>query len=284
MSIKEVTELLSSVGFSSPPAWLRPYHVLSNGQKFRCDLARLLALSSSSLVTGHSSLISVCDEFTSVVDRQVAQVGSAAIAKAIRKRGLKFLALTCHFDVTDWLQPDWIYRPDENTFSWRLLQRRPAIPLDIIRVAPSAWPLFAPHHYLSHDVNHSAACFFASVHGEPAAISSWLPFVGSGPSSRREHRTVVLPDYQGVGIGMALSDALASMWTALGYVARSTTTHPAFIAARRRSRNWRMVRSPRLGGRGDILKHATTRATAGFEYIGPPMEWIAATRLLAERL
>src|SRR5262245_10659723 len=29
LSIKEVTELLSSVGFSSPPAWLKPYHVLS---------------------------------------------------------------------------------------------------------------------------------------------------------------------------------------------------------------------------------------------------------------
>src|SRR5262245_20927913 len=41
MSVKDVTALLSSVGFSSPPAWLRPYPVLSTGQKFRCDLARL---------------------------------------------------------------------------------------------------------------------------------------------------------------------------------------------------------------------------------------------------
>jgi ABC-type molybdenum transport system ATPase subunit/photorepair protein PhrA len=35
LSIKEITSLLSAVGFSSPPAWLRPYAVLSTGQQFR---------------------------------------------------------------------------------------------------------------------------------------------------------------------------------------------------------------------------------------------------------
>ncbi len=43
LSIKDVAEVLSSVGFSSPPAWLRPFHVLSNGQKFRVTLARMIA-------------------------------------------------------------------------------------------------------------------------------------------------------------------------------------------------------------------------------------------------
>jgi ABC-type glutathione transport system ATPase component len=43
MGIKDITGLLSSVGFSSPPAWLRPFHVLSNGQQFRVNLARTLA-------------------------------------------------------------------------------------------------------------------------------------------------------------------------------------------------------------------------------------------------
>src|SRR5258708_5142704 len=38
--IKQITRALTSVGFSSPPAWLKPYAVLSNGEKFRCELAR----------------------------------------------------------------------------------------------------------------------------------------------------------------------------------------------------------------------------------------------------
>src|SRR5437588_334440 len=43
MPVKEVVAFLSAVGFSSPPAWLRPFHVLSTGQQFRATLARLLA-------------------------------------------------------------------------------------------------------------------------------------------------------------------------------------------------------------------------------------------------
>src|SRR2546427_9408493 len=42
LSIKDIVSLLSSVGFSSPPAWLRPFQVLSTGQQFRVTLARLL--------------------------------------------------------------------------------------------------------------------------------------------------------------------------------------------------------------------------------------------------
>jgi hypothetical protein len=86
---------------------------------------------------------------------------------------------------------------------------------------------------------------------------------------------VTLPDYQGVGIGMAVSSFCASLWKALGYRATSTTTHPAFIAARLRSPQWRMIRGPSLGaGRSKILglRHATSRLTAGFEYIGPALD------------
>ena len=118
------------------------------------------------------------------------------------------------------------------------------------------------------------------------AFSAWLPFVGRGPPARREHRTVTLPDYQGVGIGNALSDAIASLWRGLGYRAISTTTHPAMIAARRRSPHWRLVRAPSLAsGREQKLtglKHATTRLTAGFEYVGPTLPRVLARCLLAE--
>ena len=40
---KKITGLLTAVGFGSPPAWVRPYRVLSRGEQFRCDLARSLA-------------------------------------------------------------------------------------------------------------------------------------------------------------------------------------------------------------------------------------------------
>ncbi len=264
MPIKDVVALLSSVGFSSPPAWLRPFRVLSTGEQFRVELARLLAFAPE---------IAVMDEYTSVVDRTVAQIGSAALAKTVRQRGQKFIAVTCHEDVEAWLQPDWTYRPATNCFQWRFLQRRPCITLTISRCRLEAWQLFRRHHYLSTRISPFAQAFLATWQGRPVAFSAWIhSLVKSG--GRREHRTVTLPDYQGVAIGMAVSSFCASIWKALGHRATSTTTHPAFIAARLRSPHWRMIRAPSLGaGRSKIpgLKHASSRLTAGFEYIGPSL-------------
>ncbi len=280
-SIKDITALLSSVGFASPPAWLRPFHVLSTGQQFRAVLARLLAEALADPV--HPMI--VLDEYTSVVDRTVARIGSAALARTVRRHGLRFVAVTCHDDVEEWLQPDWTYQPAEDRFTWRCLQRRPALRLDVVRCQASAWELFAPHHYLSGDLARSAVCFLASWAERPVAFSAWLPFVGAGPPTRREHRTVTLPDFQGVGIGNALSDLIASLWAGLGYRAISTTTHPAMIRARLRSPHWHMHRPPSLArGRERRLrglKHATTRLTAGFAYVGPALPRRLANVLLA---
>src|SRR5690606_16358303 len=111
-------------GFSSPPAWLRPFHVLSNGEQFRVTMARALA---------ESVGLVVVDEFTSVVDRTVAQIGSAAIAKAVRRRGGRFIAVACHYDIADWLEPDWIYEPHTARFARDRL-RRPDIEIAVRRV------------------------------------------------------------------------------------------------------------------------------------------------------
>ena len=42
LPVRYVVELFTAVGFGSPPSWIKPYHVLSNGERFRCDLARAL--------------------------------------------------------------------------------------------------------------------------------------------------------------------------------------------------------------------------------------------------
>lgn len=105
-SIDDITKTFNSVGFSSPPSWLKPYNVLSNGEKMRVDLARSL-LSDKRLI--------VFDEFTSVVDRNIAKISSYAISKAIRRTDKQFVAVTCHYDVLDWLEPDWVF--DTNTMT-----------------------------------------------------------------------------------------------------------------------------------------------------------------------
>lgn len=109
MSVSDISKMFYSVGFGSVPSWLKPYDVLSNGEKMRVDIAR--AISEQDLT--------VFDEFTSVVDRQVAQVASMAINKMIRNTEQKqFVAISCHHDVTEWLEPDWIFNTDTMQFSF----------------------------------------------------------------------------------------------------------------------------------------------------------------------
>lgn len=107
-SVEDISRAFYSVGFGSVPSWLKPYSVLSNGEKMRVDIARSIL---------EKDFI-VFDEFTSVVDRQVAKVASMAVSKAIRKQDKKFIAVTCHYDVIDYLEPDWIFNTDTMTFSF----------------------------------------------------------------------------------------------------------------------------------------------------------------------
>ncbi|MDY3317699.1 hypothetical protein PG630_10300 [Riemerella anatipestifer] len=100
-SMNEVTSALSAVGLGDVPAWLRPFKVLSNGEQFRAGLARLICEDKDKIVV---------DEFTSVVDRQIAKIGASAFAKAWRRKGKKqIVLLSCHYDIIEWLQPDWVY-------------------------------------------------------------------------------------------------------------------------------------------------------------------------------
>lgn len=113
-NVDEIVQTFNSVGFSSPPSWLKPYEVLSNGEKMRVDLARAIMENRSPIVF---------DEFTSVVDRNVAKIASYALQKAIRKQGKKFIAVSCHEDVIEWLEPDWVF--NTNTMTFFLLQNIP---------------------------------------------------------------------------------------------------------------------------------------------------------------
>jgi ABC-type Mn2+/Zn2+ transport system ATPase subunit len=106
-TVEDITLAFNSVGFSSPPSWLKPYSVLSNGEKMRVDLANAI-LSDENLF--------VFDEFTSVIDRNVAQISSYAMQKSIRKTNKKFIAVTCHYDVEEWLMPDWVFNTDTMTY------------------------------------------------------------------------------------------------------------------------------------------------------------------------
>lgn len=280
MGIKDIIKLLSSVGFSSPPSWLKNFHILSNGEQFRVNMARALA---------ENKDICAIDEFTSVVDRTVAKLGSAAIAKTIRRMDKKFIAASCHYDIEEWLLPDWVYKPHENEFQWRLLWQRPTIKLKIIKVHRNAWEVFKQYHYLTQKMPKVAQCFVAFWQNVPVAFFSYIHF----QNNRLKHtksgcRVVCLPDYQGVGIGMRLEEYIASCLIALGWDYIGASSHPARMAYCAKSPKWRMIRKPRISmnNAGTGKKYAARhlgRMLATFRYIGDPASKHDAERLINDK-
>ena len=283
-SIRDITGILSSVGFASPPDWLKPYRVLSNGQRFRADLARALLTPAE---------VMVYDEFTSVVDRQVAQFGSAAGSKTIRKGrtaafAKRFVVVSCHYDILPWLQPDWVLdlgasasgqlarrwlQQGTDRDYFRRIGERPRIDLEIRRVSKAMWGLFRAHHYLSASLLKSAHRYVAFWNDRPIAFCGIIPQYGA-VHQWRISRVVTLPDFQGMGIGNALTNFVAERYRLAGNRVTIRAAHPAIVASYARSALWRCISrrlcqtAPTGLAAREMKATSAGRATASFEYIG----------------
>ena len=229
VSADDAQERFAAVGFNSVPSWFKPYHVLSTGEKFRVDLAR-------SLNSG-----AVVDEFTSVVDRNVAKSCSNAVSSYIRQKGLKDIVFaSCHYDIIEWLNPDWVYDTNAKQLSFRGSDRRPDIELELLPCGVEAWSMFSKHHYLTEDINKSAKFWLCLWGPNVIGFASAIAFPsGTIKNAYREHRTVILPDYQGFGLGVRVSDAIAEIYVAGGFRYFSKTTHPRMGGYRNKSPLWK---------------------------------------------
>lgn len=267
-SPEQAVELLTAMGLSSVPCWLRPYHTLSNGEQYRAHLAYKVGKASDK----YPILI---DEYTSVVDRSVAKAMSNALQKYIRKTNKRIILASCHFDIMEWLQPDWIYSPDKRRVEKRELLRRPQIKLEIFRCRYETWKIFKQHHYLSEDLNPAAWCYIALWEDKPVAFVAILPFPGVGDAlTRRISRIVVLPDYQGLGIGKRLIDYFAALYAKLKSKMYIRTINPALGIALTKDKAW----APTLSNmKADFAADTSgrkllNRASYSFAYVGKPSE------------
>ena len=255
-SVDDAIDRLSAVGLNSIPTWSKPRHVLSNGEGFRADLARRLKSNC------------VIDEFTSVVNRDVAKSCSTAFSKYIKRNNLTNIILaTCHEDIIEWLSPDWVFYTDTQTVSRRSLQR-PRIEINIHECSKDYWSMFAHHHYLTSEIPPIVDCYLATWNGVIVGFASSICLPGKSPPlyegdtriKYRECRTVVLPDFQGLGIGTRLSDAVGDIVLEKGYRYFSKTAHIRMGEYRQRSSKWRATQT-NLMDRGKSTKRSKNNGT-----------------------
>ena len=230
-SATEAQAKLFAVGLTSVPTWLKPYGVLSNGEKFRADLA-------ASLFDG-----AVIDEYTSVVDRNIAKAASKSLRKFVNEHGLKRLVIvTCHRDVVSYLEPDWIIDTDAGAYALEpkeCLRREPMV-AQVFEVQSAMWQFYAGHHYLTAELSPFARCWVAVIDGNPVAFYSVISYPsGTVRDAFRGHRLVTNPDYQGLGIGPRLSDFVAAGYVREGKRFFAKTAHPRLGEWRERSLEWK---------------------------------------------
>jgi GNAT superfamily N-acetyltransferase len=91
---------------------------------------------------------------------------------------------------------------------------------------------------------------------------------------KRVHRLVVLPDYQGVGIGTKFQDMVIKKYNDDNWNINCTTTTPSLVSTMRRNKKWKLVRFGRAKGKwqnamGSHLNNAMSnnRVTYSFNFI-----------------
>lgn len=269
-SAEEGSNALGAAGLNSIPSWMKPYKVLSTGERFRADMARML----------HND--ATIDEFTSVVNRETAKSCCYSIQKFIRKKKLRRIVFaSCHDDIVPWLNPDWVYDTDAGQFyNGRYLQRE-KLSITIHKCdGRQQWPIFKKHHYLSADLNTSASCYMAETNGRPIGFVACIAMPsGTTKHAWREHRLVVLPDFQGMGIGNALSEAVAQAYIEKGCRYFSKTANPRCGEHRDKSPLWKPTSKNHRDRKDYLIDHgikrmitpditSATRWCYSHEYIG----------------
>jgi len=211
-------ELLSRVGLNDAFLFVRRYSQLSDGQKYRYRVAKLIE---------SGAQFWVMDEFAATLDRDTAKIVAFNVQKLARQLGKAVLAATTHTDLLQDLKPSIHihkrfgkeiqvqYHPNEPLKQCSLLQQ-----IRIEEGSKSDYKALADFHYRSHHVG-AVRKVFRAVRGDeicgvivysyPAIATSGrrkvLPKMGIPELNQKLSnimRVVVHPKYRTVGLGQKL--------------------------------------------------------------------------------
>ena len=240
----ECAAMLSGVGLTAVVCWIRPANTLSNGQRARAECALQMAREVEDGVV-------VIDEWTSVVDRTVAKVMSHCVSKHARKTGKRIVLLSCHYDVLEWLNPDWIIDCNRQEFTdrrelCRSFQRSERLQFDVRQIDRSSWRYFSKYHYLSENMPGGHTWTFGLFH-DAAQIgfqcyANYVPHRNKDtPMQVHMNRLVVHPDYAGLGLGIMFTNECAEIMAQRGFDVRCKFSSIPVYRAMSRDPGWRCL-------------------------------------------
>jgi predicted acetyltransferase len=195
--------------------------------------------------------------------------GKTTIAKQLFPEK-QFIAVSCHYDIEDWLLPDWVF--DTNDMTFRLCEgqkkNRPEIKCKIYETKDKAfWSYFARFHYLNHSHHGGAKIYLITINDTLAGFCSILHFPHPKVKNMKKvHRLVILPDFQGIGIGVKFIDSIANINMKNKNRFAITTSSPSLIKSLCSSNKWNATSIGRKSPHSNMKISSSNRVTASFEY------------------
>tara|TARA_R100000781_G_C4081542_1_gene127921 strand:- start:810 stop:1919 length:1110 start_codon:yes stop_codon:yes gene_type:complete len=211
LSYEECAKLLNGIGLNSVPCWIRPLKTLSNGQKARAEAVYLMT---------KSDKIVFIDEWTSVVDRTVAKAMSLCLKKYAKRTNKKVVVCSCHFDIIEWLIPDWLIDCNKQQFILPLsetffFKERAKLKFDVREIDRTSWKYFSKYHYLNENLPAGKIYLYGLFHNNNQigfqCFANYVPHRKNTTIIYHSNRTVVHPDYNGLGLGIKLINETSTL-------------------------------------------------------------------------
>ena len=204
LNYEECAKLLNGIGLNSVPCWIRPFKTLSNGQKARAEAVYLMTKSKD---------VVFIDEWTSVVDRTVAKAMSICLYKYAKRNNKKIILCSCHIDILEWLNPDWLIDCNKQEFILPksedfFFKEREKLKFDIKEIDNTSWKYFSKYHYLNERLPGGKLYLYGLFHNNNQigfqCFANYVPRKKNTKIIYHSNRTVIHPDYNGLGLGIKL--------------------------------------------------------------------------------
>lgn len=145
--------------------------------------------------------------------------------------------------------------------------------MDVFRCSTALWRIFSQYHYLDATLNTSSVCYGIFMNKQCVAFCAILPF----PHSVRKylyrvHRLVVLPEYQGLGLGKRFLNILGNKYANESKTLSIVTSNIALNMTLQRDDNWICTRRGKVAplGSSSTIEFSRTlslsRVTSAWEF------------------
>ena len=286
---QEAEAMLFAVALNNIPDWMQPFQRLSTGQKFRAELAMTLSKRKP-----HHFL--VMDEFGSMLDENTAQAISHRLQKFARRENISVVLATNRRSLSTFLRPEWVLDTQACTFTVQPYRNWPQPKLKLIfqfvdskDERSELWEMFRRYHYLDHALVGHAKVFRVTCNGQLCALQASKRHFN--PSNMvHAHRTVVLPQFQGLGIGTVIHDTIGAYVASLTRWSKEgkdgsvkwhkkrgefsvVTSHTKLAAAHAKDKaNWQTKYMNTQHNPNEKVFKKEDRKMNAFHYHGPPLK------------